>query len=134
MPGALNRLIALAHKTSKAQLTSTHPGKGFASGFLTSFHHSTGCGSGGLQLCRLALRRVQVAIEKCEGKTYDCISLLIEEKTMQKYVCDLCGYVYDPAEGDSSGGVKPGTAFPDIDSGWVCPLCGAGKDQFYPVK
>ncbi|MCL2318803.1 MAG: hypothetical protein FWC45_01865 [Treponema sp.] len=42
-------------------VTSAHPDKGFASGFLTSFHHSTACGSGGLQLCRLALRRVYAA-------------------------------------------------------------------------
>jgi rubredoxin len=55
------------------------------------------------------------------------------EEAMQKYVCDLCGYVYDPAEGDPAGGVKPGTAFADIPSDWVCPLCGAGKDKFSQV-
>jgi len=53
---------------------------------------------------------------------------------MQKFVCDLCGYVYDPAQGDSSGGVQPGTDFPGIPSDWVCPLCGAAKDQFSPVE
>ena len=52
---------------------------------------------------------------------------------MQKYVCDLCGYVYDPAEGDSAGGVKSGTAFANLPSDWVCPLCGAAKDQFSQV-
>ena len=52
---------------------------------------------------------------------------------MQKYVCDLCGYIYDPAQGDSSGGAKPGTAFADLGGDWVCPLCGAAKDQFSPV-
>ena len=50
-----------------------------------------------------------------------------------RYVCDPCGYVYDPAEGDSAG-AKPGTAFADLPAGWVCPLCGVGKDQFYEVK
>lgn len=55
-----------------------------------------------------------------------------KEKKMQKYVCDLCGYIYDPAQGDSSGGVKAGTAFADLSGDWVCPLCGAGKDQFSP--
>ena len=49
---------------------------------------------------------------------------------MSKYVCDTCGYVYDPAEGDSAGGVKAGTAFESLPPDWVCPLCGAGKDQF----
>ena len=51
---------------------------------------------------------------------------------MQKYICDLCGYIYDPAEGDSAGGVQAGTAFEDLPADWVCPLCGATKDQFSP--
>ncbi|MCL2320409.1 MAG: hypothetical protein FWC45_10010, partial [Treponema sp.] len=46
-------------QNKQSPLTNTHPGKGFESGFLTSFHHSTACGSGGLQPCRLALRRVE---------------------------------------------------------------------------
>jgi len=50
-----------------------------------------------------------------------------------RHVCDPCGYVYDPAEGDSSNGIKPGTAFADLPAGWVCPLCGVGKDQFVEV-
>ena len=53
---------------------------------------------------------------------------------MQKHVCDLCGYVYDPAEGDSEHGIKPGTAFESLPADWVCPLCGAGKDKFYVVN
>ena len=52
---------------------------------------------------------------------------------MAKYVCDLCGYIYDPEKGDSAGGVKPGTAFADLSADWVCPLCGAAKESFYPV-
>jgi len=51
---------------------------------------------------------------------------------MQKYICELCGYVYDPAEGDSAGGIKAGTEFKDLPDTWVCPLCGAEKDQFVP--
>ena len=53
---------------------------------------------------------------------------------MQKYVCDLCGYVYDPNEGDSAAGIKPGTAFSDLPADWVCPLCGAAKESFYSVN
>lgn len=49
---------------------------------------------------------------------------------MQKYVCKVCGYVYDPVVGDPDGGVKPGTAFADIPDTWVCPVCGADKSQF----
>lgn len=49
-----------------------------------------------------------------------------------KYACLLCGYVYDPAVGDPDNGVAPGTAFADVPDDWVCPDCGAGKDQFEP--
>ncbi|MBL0699934.1 MAG: rubredoxin [Desulfosarcina sp.] len=49
---------------------------------------------------------------------------------MSKYVCELCGYVYDPAEGDSDSGVDPGTKFEDLPSDWECPVCGASKSDF----
>ena len=49
---------------------------------------------------------------------------------MDKYVCTLCGYVYDPAKGDPDNGVAPGTAFEDLPEDWVCPECGVEKDQF----
>ena len=52
---------------------------------------------------------------------------------MQKYVCDLCGYVYDPDEGDQDNGVEAGTAFKDLPDDWCCPLCGASKDDFSPA-
>ena len=44
--------------------------------------------------------------------------------------CDLCGYVYDPEKGDMVNGVAPGTSFDDLPDDWVCPVCGAGKDDF----
>lgn len=49
---------------------------------------------------------------------------------MAKYVCDLCGYEYDPANGDPDSGVAPGTPFENLPADWVCPLCGAGKEEF----
>jgi rubredoxin len=49
---------------------------------------------------------------------------------MKKYVCDLCGYVYDEAEGDPDNGVKAGTKWDDVPADWVCPLCGAAKEDF----
>ena len=49
---------------------------------------------------------------------------------MQKYKCLMCGYIYDPAKGDPENGVEPGTAFEDVPDSWVCPECGAGKDEF----
>lgn len=52
---------------------------------------------------------------------------------MQKYECQVCGYIYDPAKGDPDNGVEPGTAFEDLPDDWVCPVCGATKDQFEPV-
>jgi rubredoxin len=49
---------------------------------------------------------------------------------MEKYVCDVCGYIYDPSVGDPDGNIKPGTAFAALPEDWVCPMCGAGKDSF----
>jgi rubredoxin len=57
-----------------------------------------------------------------------------EGKDMKKYICDVCGYVYDPAKGDPDNGVKAGTAFEDLPDSWSCPDCGVGKDQFSPQE
>lgn len=47
-----------------------------------------------------------------------------------RYVCSICGYVYDPAEGDPDNGITPGTRFEDIPDSWTCPVCGAEKKMF----
>ena len=52
---------------------------------------------------------------------------------MDKYVCDVCGYIYDSAVGDPDNGIEPGTAFEDLPEDWLCPLCGVGKDEFSKV-
>ncbi len=52
---------------------------------------------------------------------------------MKKYRCIVCGYVYDPAKGDSEGRIPPGTAFENIPDDWVCPDCGATKADFEPI-
>ena len=49
---------------------------------------------------------------------------------MKKYVCDVCGYIYDPEAGDPDQGIDPGTPFEDLPEEWACPLCSVGKDQF----
>ena len=49
---------------------------------------------------------------------------------MEKYVCTVCHYIYDPAVGDSDNGIAAGTAFKDLPEDWVCPLCSVGKDMF----
>jgi len=57
-----------------------------------------------------------------------------EVNKVDKYVCQICGYVYDPEKGDPDGGIAPGTAFKDIPDDWVCPVCGASKDQFKKME
>lgn len=54
------------------------------------------------------------------------------QEKMEKdlYVCDLCGYVYDPEVGDPDSGIAPGTPFEEIPSNWVCPICGVDKSHF----
>ncbi len=52
---------------------------------------------------------------------------------MEKYICSICNYEYDPAVGDTSAGIAPGTSFADLPDDWVCPLCGVGKDAFNPA-
>ena len=54
----------------------------------------------------------------------------MEEEKMDRYVCKVCGYIYDPKKGDPDKGIKPGTKFQDLPSDWVCPVCGAGKKEF----
>jgi rubredoxin len=51
-----------------------------------------------------------------------------------KWICNACGDIYDPAEGDPEGGIAPGTAFEDIPDTWVCPVCGARKSDFEPYE
>lgn len=54
---------------------------------------------------------------------------LPEPKMMDRYECDACGYIYEPARGDGNT-IAIGTAFEDIDTSWRCPVCGATKRQF----
>ncbi len=52
---------------------------------------------------------------------------------MDKWKCSICGYVYDPRQGDPDSGIAPGTSFESLPDSWVCPVCGAGKDVFEKV-
>ena len=49
---------------------------------------------------------------------------------MKKYICNVCGYIYDPLTGDTDSGIAPGTPFESLPDDWVCPLCGVGKADF----
>jgi rubredoxin len=53
--------------------------------------------------------------------------------SVAKYECTVCGYIYDPELGDPDNDVAPGTAFEDLPDDWVCPVCGAGKEDFEKV-
>ena len=52
------------------------------------------------------------------------------EKEMEKYICNVCGYEYDEEKGEPENGIAPGTKFADLAADYVCPICGAGKDEF----
>ena len=49
---------------------------------------------------------------------------------MDRYVCDVCGYVYDPKLGDDTQNIEPGTSFEELPDDWICPECGVGKENF----
>ena len=49
---------------------------------------------------------------------------------MDRYVCTICGYVYDPAKGDPENEIAAGTSFEDLPDDWACPVCGAAKSEF----
>ncbi|ABG52961.1 Rubredoxin-type Fe(Cys)4 protein [Trichodesmium erythraeum IMS101] len=53
---------------------------------------------------------------------------------MKKYICNVCGYIYDPEEGDPDSGISPGTPFENISDDWLCPVCGVDKEEFEPVE
>lgn len=49
---------------------------------------------------------------------------------MKKYVCDVCGWIYDEEIGDPANGIEPGTKFEDLPDDFECPVCSVGKDMF----
>ncbi|MBE3580956.1 MAG: rubredoxin [Thermoanaerobacteraceae bacterium] len=51
---------------------------------------------------------------------------------MEKYICTVCGYVYDPVEGDPENGIPAGTPFGELPEEWICPVCSVGKELFEP--
>ena len=54
----------------------------------------------------------------------------LPDARMARYVCDVCGWIYDPETGDPDTGIAPGTPFEDIPQDWTCPACGVGKERF----
>jgi len=78
------------------------------------------------------------------GKTPKAAATYVEEEKvgkkmevkteMAKYRCTVCGYIYDPEQGDPDSSIKPGTPFEDLPDDWVCPICGAIKNDFEKVE
>lgn len=58
----------------------------------------------------------------------------VDDRDMNKYICMVCSYMYDPEKGDPISGIEPGTSFEDLPSDWVCPICGAEKSFFEKVE
>ena len=52
---------------------------------------------------------------------------------MKKYICPICGYIYDPEVGDTATDIAPGTPFEDLPDDWKCPFCAISKDRFKPL-
>jgi len=52
----------------------------------------------------------------------------------KKYKCSVCGYIYDPDNGDEANDIHPGVAFDDLPDNYVCPLCGADKSFFNKIE
>ncbi len=70
-------------------------------------------------------------LEENKGSTTENKSeTTTKDSTMKKQRCLICGYVYDPEEGDPANGVKPGTAWEDVPEDWTCPVCSADKEEF----
>ena len=72
-------------------------------------------------------------LEKNQGGQWFLLPNMFYQKinnTMKKYVCDVCGWEYDPAVGVPEAGIPAGTAFEDLPEDFECPLCSVGKDQF----
>lgn len=57
-----------------------------------------------------------------------------EVRKNMKYVCDVCGWIYDEEAGDAEMGIAPGTTFEELPEDFLCPLCFVGKEQFSPVE
>ena len=74
----------------------------------------------------------KIFFSDCENSRIFAVELLTLkiENNMEKYVCNVCGYVYDPAVGDPDNGIAPGTKFEDLPADWVCPLCSVDKTHF----
>jgi rubredoxin len=68
-----------------------------------------------------------------QANSYDEEGSVSDTNPKQKWVCEVCDYVYDPEKGDPDQGIEPGTPFEDLPDEWRCPDCGVGKEDFQPI-
>ncbi|MBI2692585.1 MAG: rubredoxin [Thermoleophilaceae bacterium] len=59
---------------------------------------------------------------------------IAESALSQIWICEPCGMIYDPVDGDPDGGIPPGTPFESVPDTWMCPVCGARKRDFVPYE
>ena len=85
---------------------------------------------------QLAEQRAKAAAAENPAEDQDAESAETAEEpvVMASYVCDGCGYEYDPQTGDPECGIPAGTAFEKLPEEWICPLCGEGRDAFVEVE
>lgn len=57
-----------------------------------------------------------------------------QQRLMKKYICVICGFIYDESEGWPEDGIAPGTTWEEVPENWFCPDCGAGKEDFEMVE
>lgn len=56
--------------------------------------------------------------------------MAVNNTAMKRYICNVCGYIYDPADGDPESGIPPGISFEELPEDWTCPACEVGKEFF----
>jgi rubredoxin len=71
---------------------------------------------------------------RAEGTVPVIFAAAMSQATIQQWICESCGFIYDPADGDPDGGIPPGTPFEEIPDTWFCPVCGARKRDFVPYE
>ena len=79
-------------------------------------------------------RSISLARTRLAAGDHYAPSMTTETTTTTRWICESCGFIYDPDDGDPDGGIPPGTAFDDIPDSWFCPVCGARKRDFTPYE
>lgn len=69
-----------------------------------------------------------------ETGTYWLMNASVESAPLRRWMCVVCGFIYDEAEGLPEEDIEPGTRWEDIPDTWTCPDCGATKDDFEMVE